>query len=108
MLVTMRPGIKPKCTRHYTTMLPSDSGIAAEITIGAYKCDEPNCTRAYNSSQGYFDIVDAGVIVLQMEQHDCSNCGLPMYLHSFHADGTETWRCGQVGCKAAAQASTNP
>ena len=103
MLVSTRPGIKPKCTRHRALMNAAELGQPTELTIKAYKCSEAGCTRAYSTSQGYFDIMNDGVMVLQMEQLDCPSCGLPLYADSFHADGTETWRCAQMGCKYSSQ-----
>jgi hypothetical protein len=108
MLLTTRPAIKPLCTRHHAIMSLAEVGELTGVTFQAYKCGEPDCTRAYNSSQGYFDLVDDGVMLLQMEQQDCPDCGLPMYLRSLQADGTETWRCAQAGCKHSSQSSTNP
>ncbi|HUJ39382.1 MAG TPA: hypothetical protein VLW54_02450 [Candidatus Acidoferrales bacterium] len=107
-LVTTRPVIKPLCTRHHSLMALGEFGEQAGVPVQAYKCGEADCTRAYNSSQGYFDLVDDGVMLLQMEQRDCPDCGLPMYLRSLQPDGAETWRCAQVGCKSSSQGSTNP
>jgi predicted metal-binding protein len=98
-LVTTRPVIKPLCTHHHVLMSPAEFGDLAGVTVQAYKCGEAGCTRAYNSSQGYFDLVDGSTMVLQMEQRDCPGCGVPMYLKALEANGTETWRCAQVGCK---------
>jgi len=98
-LVTTRPAIKPLCTRHHVIMILAEFGEQTGVRVRAYKCGEPDCTRAYNSSQGYFDLVDGSTMLLQMEQRDCPDCGLPMYLRSLQPDGTETWRCAQVGCK---------
>jgi len=107
-LVTTRPAIKPLCTRHHALMIAAEFGELAGVTVHAYKCFEANCTRAYNSSQGYFDLVDGNTMLLQMEQQDCPDCGLPMYLRSWQPDGRETWRCAQVGCPHSSQPSTNP
>jgi hypothetical protein len=107
-LVTTRPVIKPLCTRHHTLMNPAEFGEQNGVTVQAYRCGEADCTRAYNSSQGYFDLVDGSTMLLQMEQQDCPDCGLPMYLRAVQPDGTETWRCGQLGCPRASQSSTNP
>ena len=106
-LVTTRPTIKPLCTRHHASMSLAEFGEQSGVTIQAYKCAEPACTRAYNSSQGYFDLVDGSTMLLQMEQQDCPDCGLPMYLRSLQADGAETWRCAQVGCKHSSQSSAS-
>ena len=107
-LVTTRPAIKPLCTRHHALMRMADFGELGGVTVQAYKCFEAGCTRAYNSSQGYFDLVDGNTMVLQMEQQDCPHCGLPMYLRALQPDGKETWRCAQVGCPHSSQSSTNP
>lgn len=108
MLVTTRPAIKPLCTRHHASMSLTEFGEQTGVTFQAYKCGEAGCTRAYTSSQGYFDLVDGSTMLLQMEQQDCPDCGLPMYLRRLEADGTETWRCAQVACKRSSQSSTNP
>ena len=89
-------------------MSPAELGDLTGVTIQAYKCGERDCTRAYNSSQGYFDLVGGSSMLLQMEQQDCPDCGLPMYLRSVQTGGTEIWRCAQVGCKHSSQSSTNP
>ena len=106
-LVTTRPTIKPLCTRHHAIMILAEFGELDGISVQAYKCGEADCTRAYNSSQGYFDLVDGSTMLLQMEQQDCPDCGLPMYLRALQADGAETWRCAQVGCKQSSQSSTS-
>ena len=98
MLVNTRPVIKPLCTHHHTLMGLADFGELAGVTVQAYKCGEAGCTRAYNSSQGYFDLVDGSTMVLQMEQRDCPGCGVPMDLRTVQPDGAETWRCAQLGC----------
>jgi len=98
-LVTTLPVIKPLCTRHHGLMSLAEFGDLTGVTVQAYKCGEAGCTRAYNSSQGYFDLVDGSTMVLQMEQRDCPDCGVPMYLRALQPDSTETWRCAQVGCK---------
>jgi hypothetical protein len=108
MIVTMRPGIKPRCTLHRTAMKLYQFGEPTGLMMKAYKCDEGGCTRAYNSSQGYFDIVNDRVVLLAKEQQDCHSCELPMYLDVVNPDGTETWRCAQIGCNDAAQLMQDP
>jgi len=83
-------------------------GDPAGLTVKAYKCDERDCTRAYNSSQGYFDIVNDAIVLLEKEQQDCHSCELPMFLDAVNPDGTETWRCAQVGCNYAVQFAQDP
>lgn len=108
MIVTMRPGINPRCTRHHTTMKLYQFGEPTGLMMKAYKCDEGGCTRAYNSSQGYFDIVNDSVVLLEKEQQDCHSCELPMYLDAVNPDGAETWRCAQIGCNYAARFAQDP
>lgn len=107
MIVTMRTGIEPKCTRHGGPMNLAQFGEPTGLQIKAYKCDKGSCTRAYNSSMGYFDIVEDRCL-LQKEQQRCGTCDLPMYLDSVNPDGTETWRCAQIGCSYAAQFAQDP
>jgi hypothetical protein len=58
MIVAMRDNIKPLCDRHFSLM--KLEGFAAQniqLTFRAYVCKEPGCTRAYNSTIGYHDII---------------------------------------------------
>lgn len=87
MIVTMRAEIEPKCTRHHLGMTLHQFGEPTGLMMRAYTCNANNCTQAYNSSQGYFDIVNDRVL-LQREQQDCHRCELPMYLDAANSDGT--------------------
>lgn len=96
MIVTMRQGIQPLCTIHHSRMNLAQFGSPTDLMVTAYKCDEPGCTRAYNSSLGYFDITTHGFLG-DKEQQDCRDDGTHMFLEQVHGD-TELWSCGQVGC----------
>ena len=96
MIVTRRPGIEPKCTKHYTAMALAEFG-ANGLTVKAYKCNNQDCTQVYNFPAGYFDIVNDHP-VLQKDQQKCPTCGLPMYLDAVNTNLTETWRCAQTKC----------
>lgn len=108
MIVTMRPGISPKCTQHHVPMKPCRLGEPTGFNMRAYACDVNGCTRAYNSSQGYFDIVNDRFVQQETEQEDCHRCDLPMYLDEVSSDGTEIWRCAQNDCDYSIQLAPNP
>ncbi len=97
MIVTMREGIRPLCSRHFGPMKLYKFGDPTGLTVRAFKCDEAGCTRAYNSSMGYFDIVNDQYKLLDKEQQDCQRDETPMFLERIE-DDTEIWRCGQRGC----------
>jgi hypothetical protein len=105
MIVTMRQGIKPLCNQCGTPMKLYQFGEPTGLMMKAYKCD--SCPRAYNSSQGYFDIVNDQLVRLDKEQEDCHSCELPMYLESVQGQN-EVWRCAQVGCSYALQLAHQP
>jgi hypothetical protein len=107
MIVTMRAGIAPKCTRHHLGMTLRQFGEPTGLMMKAYTCNANDCNQAYNSSRGYFDIVNDRVL-LQKEQQDCHRCELPMYLDVVNSDGTETWRCAQNGCDYEARFTQDP
>jgi ribosomal protein L37AE/L43A len=69
----------------------------------AYRCDKDGCTRAYNSSQSYFDIVNDRLVRQEKDQEDCHSCELPMYLDAVNPDGTGIWRCAQIHCDYSLQ-----
>jgi hypothetical protein len=72
-------------------------GDPTALMVAAFKCDAAGCTRAYNSSMGYFDIVNDQFQLLEKEQQDCHRDETPMFLESIAGD-TEIWRCGQRDC----------
>ena len=72
-------------------------GEPTGLTMKAFKCGERDCTRAYNSSLGYFDIVNDRYLQLKHQQL-CPDDGMPMYMDAISPESIETWRCAQVGC----------
>jgi hypothetical protein len=105
MIVTMRQGIKPLCNQCGRPMKLYQFGEPTGLMMKAYKCD--GCPRAYNPSQGYFDIVNDQLVRLDQEQEDCHSCELPMYLESVVVQN-ESWRCAQVGCNYGVQKACRP
>lgn len=97
MIVTMREGIRPLCTTHGSPMKLYKFGDPAGPMFKAFTCEESECTRAYNTSMGYFDIVNDNFRLLDKEQQDCHRDETPMYLERIAGD-TEVWLCGQRGC----------
>ena len=100
MIVTMREGIAPLCDKHRSPMkLSRYEGDS--LGMNAFACTSPGCTRAYNTSSGYLDVVD-GRILLQKEQQLCPEDGTAMFLEFVSPPkSVEHWRCGQINCKAA-------
>lgn len=96
MIVTMRPAINPLCTIHHVLMNLAQFGERHRMTVIAYKCDEPGCTRAYNSSLGYFDLVN-GQIARDLSQRICPDDEQPMFLEKAQGTGG-MWRCAANGC----------
>jgi hypothetical protein len=98
MIVTMRSGIAPKCNVHPELgMTLRQLGEPTGLTMKAYVCNAKDCIEAYNSSIGYFDLVNDRVL-RRKEQQFCRKCETPLYLDTLNSDGTETWRCAQNGC----------
>jgi hypothetical protein len=95
----MRPGIAPLCDKHKspTTLSRYEGG---SFGMHAFACDKSECTRAYNTSSGYFDVVN-GSVVLRKEQQLCPVDGTAMFLESVRQGGAEIWRCGQINCEQA-------
>lgn len=101
MIVTMQPEIEPLCDKCLFPMTLHKFGESTSLTVRAFKCGETGCTRAYNSSFGYFDIVDDRY-ARQKEQQICPEDAMPMYMHAISPEGVETWRCAQIGCTHSA------
>ncbi len=107
MIVTMRPGIEPLCDKCLCPMALAKFGDPTGLTMKAFKCGEKNCTRAYNSSFGYFDIVNDGYLQ-QKHQQKCLDDGTPMYMDAISPESIETWRCAQIGCNHSVRFAHNP
>ena len=101
MVVTAREGIVPLCDKHRRRMLLFVSHGEGVFGIDAFTCPVLGCTRAYNTTNGYLDIVE-GQAVLQMRQKLCPEDGTPMFLESVSPPkSVEHWRCGQTNCNGA-------
>jgi hypothetical protein len=99
MIVTTREGIVPLCDKHRSPMRPYRYE-GGSFGMNAFSCTDQGCTRAYNTSSGYLDVVD-GRILLQKEQQLCPEDDTAMFLESLAPsnNGTvEMWRCGQKNC----------
>jgi hypothetical protein len=96
MIVTMRPGIRPLCTDRHKLMNFAQFGEPTQLTVKAYKCDEAGCTRAYNSSLGYFDLVEDRPLMGKSQQK-CPQDDTPVFLESI-AGPDDIYRCAQIGC----------
>jgi hypothetical protein len=96
MIVTMRLGIRPLCTQHHKPMNLAQFGETTGLTMKAFKCDEAGCTQAYNSSMGYFDLVQDRPL-MQKDQQKCPEDDTAMFLESV-AGPDDVYRCAQIGC----------
>lgn len=86
----------PLCDKHKSVMTLSEYR-GASFGMRAFACNEPGCTRVYNTSSGYLDVI-SGQILLQKEQQLCPEDRTAMFLEAVGSDGVETWRCGQINC----------
>ena len=107
MIVTMRPGIEPLCDKCLCPMTLHLFGEPTSLIVKAFKCGETGCTRAYNSSLGYFDIVNDRY-AQQKEQQRCSEDETPMYMDAINPEGIETWSCAQIGCDHSVKFAHDP
>ena len=97
MVVTTRDGIVPLCDKHKTPMTLSRYE-GGSFGMRAFGCNQTGCTRVYNTSNGYLDVIE-GRLLLQKEQQLCAEDGTAMFLESVSLNGQlETWRCGQKNC----------
>ena len=99
MIVTTREGIAPLCDKHRKPMTFSEFR-GGSFGMRAFACIVDGCTRAYNTSSGYLDVVD-GRIALQKEQQRCPEDSTAMFLESVATSEKrpiEFWRCGQTNC----------
>jgi hypothetical protein len=101
MIVAMRDNIKPLCDRHFSLM--KLEGFAAQniqLTFRAYVCKEPGCTRAYNSTIGYHDIImNKGVSFAERIRRECPDDKTFMFVSGINEDsGEQTWTCAQRHC----------
>ena len=107
-LQRMRTDFQPRCNTgphsafpmvlvHFFGRVGPDS-----YSFAGFACAEPGCTRHYNITQGYFDVVDNEIKGLA-EQELCPRCGSPMYIESFQPAGPviRAFRCPQFGCKGS-------
>jgi len=71
-------------------------------SFAGFACEQRGCTRYYNITNGYFDIVD-NQIKGSAHQELCPLCGSPMYIESFEPGGrvVREFRCPQFGCRSS-------
>ena len=99
MMDTTGLGIIPLCDKHGKPM--TTSGFPDDLFgLRAFYCNQPGCTRAYNTSNGYVEIVD-GRIDLPQERQTCPRDGTAMFLESVTHEGFQNWRCTQTRCSSA-------
>ena len=99
MIVRMRDNIEPLCDRDFSAMqLEGFTATNIQLTFRAYACKEPGCTRAYNSSLGYFDVSNT-VSLEDQVRRECPEEQTFMFVSGVSADsGKERWTCAQVHC----------
>ncbi len=91
MISTMRQGIRPLCTTHRVPMNLAKFGEPTSLQVTAFKCDESDCTQAYNTSMGYFDILSNGYN-RDHSQRTCASDQAPMFLEESQGTGG-IWHC---------------
>ena len=95
MIVTMREDIWPLCDKH---MAPTKLTLLQSGTLSAkaFACSVAGCTRVYNGSLGYFDVMEDGWLAEKYQQK-CPQDGSPMFLENVSGK-TENWCCAQINC----------
>jgi ribosomal protein S27AE len=99
MTRTAQPEIQPLCDRDQSPMIErilEDQLI--EYPFPAYCCEMSDCTRAYTTSLGYFNVEGSGILLDKFGKQTCPNCGASMYLAAYNPETEdETWRCAGCG-----------
>jgi ribosomal protein S27AE len=63
-------------------------------------CQTSDCTRAYTTSLGYFNVEGSGILLDKFGKQTCPNCEASMYLAAYNPEREdETWRCARCGQK---------
>jgi len=98
LTVCFRIHIRPLCDKHHMPMMKTTL-LTPEGTREVYRCTEAACTRHYDVSNGYFDLVDKAVF-FDGFQRCCTSDGSAMYFSGRNPQtDTDTWRCPRVGCE---------
>ena len=91
--------IQPLCDRDQSPMsetILEDQLI--ERPFPAYRCEMSDCTRAYTTSLGYFNVEGSGILLDKFGKQTCPNCEASMYLAAYNPEREdETWRCARCG-----------
>jgi hypothetical protein len=89
--------IQPLCDRDQSPMsetILEDQLIAHPFP--AYRCQTPDCTRAYTASLGNFNVEGSGILLDKFGKQTCPNCEASMYLAAYNSETEdETWRCAR-------------
>ena len=99
MTSTARRDLQPLCDVDHSPMVEAileDRSI--ERQFPAYCCQTSGCTRAYTTSQGYFNMEGGGILLDQFGKQRCPNCEASMYLAAYNPETEdEIWRCARCG-----------
>ena len=73
------------------------------FTWQLHGCTVSGCTRHYEGSEGYFDVVGGRSLLEKLDDTlGCAEHETKMYLESYSPEAdVEVWRCPQRGCHAS-------
>src|SRR4029077_7069336 len=104
MLVLMKLKLTPICDIHKKPMEYGRFGDPQVFSMTAYKCQTDGCSRVYNNSFGYTDIVNDHIDHSNSIKRECSDCETSLYLASEdRTTGMQTWQCAQPNCDYSEQ-----
>jgi len=91
--------IQPLCDRDQSPMsetILEDRSIERPFPV--YRCQMSDCTRAYTTSLGYFNVEGSGILLDKFGKQTCPDCEASMYLAAYNPETEdEIWRCARCG-----------
>ena len=90
--------IQPLCDRDQSPMSEMILEDRLIEPFPVYRCQMSDCTRAYTTSLGYFNVEGSGILLDKFGKQTCPNCEASMYLAAYNPETEdETWRCARCG-----------
>jgi hypothetical protein len=94
--------IRPLCDKHRRALMvpvmlvDCSQGFKWQL----HGCTVSGCTRHYEGSEGYFDVVGGRSLLGKFDKTlGCAEHETMMYLESYSPEAdVEVWRCPQYGC----------
>ena len=101
--------ITPLCDKHRRALMvpvileDRSQGFRWQL----HGCTVSGCTRHYEGSEGYFDVVGGRSLLEKLDDTlGCAEHETKMYLESYSPEADiEVWRCPQKGCHASKTAT---